>query len=352
MKKQAVVAGLAAVAAIAGTGTLSAQASACPIGGSPVTISGAQANVARDACLQAVDLFQFVAPQLGLALTGGNATIGQGSTMGGLGHFSIGVRGNVFSGDLPQVTDFPSPRNQQNPPSETLPSKKQVFGLPVADAAIGIFKGIPLPLTNVGGIDVLLSATYVPNIGDSTNDVQIKPQNNFKFGYGFRLGLLQESLIVPGVSFTFLKRDVPTTDIIGRSGAARINVDSVDIKTTAWRLVASKSFIMFGLAAGVGQDKYDQSATVSGLVNAQSITVGQTTVTTGPQSFGPVNVSQSIKRTNGFVDVSLNLPIFKVVLEGGAVGGASPTIPQVNSFSSGKADDSRLYGSLGIRLSW
>ena len=32
-------------------------------------------NAIHDACTQAVDVYQFLAPQLGLALTGGNATL-------------------------------------------------------------------------------------------------------------------------------------------------------------------------------------------------------------------------------------------------------------------------------------
>src|SRR5665213_4527049 len=73
----------------------------CP-GGAPLSA----AQIAQDACQQAYDVYQFMAPQLGLALAGGNATIGQGSVLGGLGHFSVGVRGNVFNGKLPQVDQF------------------------------------------------------------------------------------------------------------------------------------------------------------------------------------------------------------------------------------------------------
>ena len=348
MKQQLLIAG---IAMIVGAGVASAQASACPPAGSNTT-TGAPQNLVHDACLQAVDLFQFVAPQLGLALTGGNATLGQGGTLGGFGHFSVGLRGNVFSGDLPQVNRFPAPRNETSPAPEVLESKKQVMGLPVADAAIGLFKGVPLGLTNVGGIDVLVSATYVPTIGEANDDVQIKPQNNFKFGYGVRVGLLQESLVVPGVSFTYLKRDVPTTDIVGNSTNVNLHIDSADVKTTAWRVVASKSFIMFGLAAGIGQDKYDQSATIRGNVNVPAISAGGVTLPAVQVPIPDVHLDQSLKRTNAFVDLSLNLPIFKLVVEGGQVSGASPTIPQTNSFSSGKADDSRVYGSVGIRLGW
>jgi hypothetical protein len=349
MKRQLLI----AVAGLALPATsIAAQADPCPAGGSGAMASDARANMARDACHQAVDLFNFVAPQLGLALTGGNATLGQGGTLGGFGHFTIGVRGNVFSGDLPEVNKFPTPRTQQNPSAQTLQSKKQVLGLPVADAAIGIFKGIPLGLTNVGGVDLLVSAQYVPSIGNAGDDVQIKPQSNLKFGFGARVGLLQESLVMPGVAVTYFRRDVPTTDITGTSSQLEINIQDASIKTTAWRVVASKSFIMFGLAAGVGQDKYDQSTTVSGLVESQPLTVGGVTVNTGDQPFGPVTLSQDLTRTNAFLDLSLNLPVFKVVVEGGQVSGGSPAIPQINSFSSGKAGDSRFYGSLGVRFGW
>ena len=346
MKKQVVMAG---AAMLLSASVLSAQAGACPAGGASNTIGGAQANVTRDACLQAVDVFQFIAPQLGLSLAGGNATLGQGGALGGLGHFAVSLRANAFRGDLPQVTDFPAPRPAQNPPAQVLPSKKQYVGLPVVDAAVGIFKGVPLGLTNVGGVDLLISATYVPKIGDVNDDVQIAPQSSTQFGWGARVGLLQESLITPGVSATFFRRDVPTTDITGRSDAGvTLNIDDAKVKTTAWRVVASKSFIVFGLAAGYGQDKYDQSTTVRGTINGFSIPgVG----TIGNTPFGPVAMSQNVTRSNMFADLSFNLFLLKLVGEIGQVsGGDFPTI--TNSFSTGKIDDSRLYGSVGLRFGW
>src|SRR5205823_2689698 len=57
-----------------------AQSSQCP--GSVNPLSAAQ--ISQDACQQAIDLFQYMAPQLGAAITGGNATLGQGGTLGGL----------------------------------------------------------------------------------------------------------------------------------------------------------------------------------------------------------------------------------------------------------------------------
>ncbi|HEY4218424.1 MAG TPA: hypothetical protein VGM67_14885 [Gemmatimonadaceae bacterium] len=303
---------------------------ACP-GGAPLSSQ----QVAQDGCQQAYDLYQFMAPQLGLALAGGNATLGQGSVLGGLGHFSVGVRGNVFSGQLPQVDQFT--QSTSGARQSTLPTKSQVLGLPTADAAVGIFKGFPLALTNILGVDALVSAAYIPTI--NSDDISITPQNNWQFGYGARLGLLSESIVVPGVSVTWIERDLPTTDLIGASGSNTLRVSDLKVKTTAWRVVASKSFIVFGLAAGVGQDKYDQSAGISATVS-QSGFSGTTAV----------SAAQTLTRTNAFFDASLNLPLFKIVAEVGQANGG--TVNTYNSFSGGRADRSQVYGSAGLRLSW
>ena len=158
---------------------------------------------------------------------------------------------------------------------------------------------------------------------------------NWKFGYGVRVGLLQESLVVPGVSVTWLKRDLPTTDITGSASTSTLSVKGLSENTTAWRVVASKSLIVFGLAAGVGQDKYTSSASVQGYV--------------GTQPSPTVSASQSLTRTNYFADLSLNLVIFKIVGEVGEVEGG--TVPTYNHFDK-LPDASRLFGSVGIRFGW
>jgi len=316
---------------------------------SPVCTSGGSLaqNVAQDACQQAYDVFQFMAPQLGLALAGGNATLGQGSSLGGLGHFSIGVRGNVFNGVIPQIDQF-TQRTTGASPSRTLQSKDQILGLPTADAAIGLFAGLPFGLTNVGGVDVLVSASYVPTIGDGNKDFSLKPKQNLQLGYGVRVGLLSESIVVPGLAVTYLKRDLPSTTISGSTSytstlgatTAVLTIADAEVKTSAIRIVASKSLIFFGFAAGVGQDTYRQSANISAVVSS---TLGGTTPTTVPNSF------PDIKRTNYFFDASLNLPLFKIVGEVGQVTGG--TVNTFNAIGSSRADRSITYGSVGLRLS-
>jgi hypothetical protein len=75
---------------------------------------------AQDACQQAYDIYQFMAPQLGLALAGGNATLGQGSTLGGFGHFSIGLRANGFQGRLFAGTGSCQGRSLDAPADDSL----------------------------------------------------------------------------------------------------------------------------------------------------------------------------------------------------------------------------------------
>jgi len=314
--------------------------STCPPG---AFIAGTIPNAtkaAQDACQQAYDVYQFMSPQLGLALTGGNTTAGQGGVLGGLGHFSVGVRGNVFNGKLPDVEKFTQSTNGAQ--QQSLPVKDQIVGLPTADAAIGVFKGIPLALTNVGGVDALVSLAYVPKVDDA--NVKVTPDNNWQFGWGARLGLLSESLVVPAVSVTWIERDLPTTTMVGSASGATLNIDNLKVKTSAWRAVVSKSLILFGVAAGVGQDKYKQSADISATVTNAAVGCAS-----GCKSAIP-GTSQDMTRTNAFADVSLNLPLFKIVLEGGQVSGGQ--VDTYNSFSGDRADRSILYGSLGLRLSF
>lgn len=334
---------LASTLAFAAATSLGAQGLSSPV----CTTSGsAQSNALQDACQQTYDLFTFLAPQLGISLAGGNATLGTGSTLGGIGHFSLGLRGNIVSGTIPQIDQF-TPRTTGATPARQLPSKSQVLGLPTADAAIGIFGGLPLALTNVGGIDLLLSATYVPTIGSGNKDFSLVPKQNLQLGYGVRVGLLSESIVMPGVSFTYLKRDLPATTISGTAtytstlGSSTANLSIVDAKvnTSAWRLVASKGLLLFGLAAGVGQDSYDLGATIN---TSLTSTVG------GTSNSSVVATVPNIKRTNYFLDASLNLPLFKIVGEVGQVTGG--TVNTYNSIGTERADKSLTYGSVGLRF--
>jgi hypothetical protein len=297
-------------------------------------------RIAQDACQKAIDLFQYVAPQLGTSITGGNATLGQGGNLGGLGHFSAGLRVNGVWGSLPQIQDITlATGGATNSPA--IDTKSQIIPMPTADLSIGIFKGLPLALTNVGGVDLLVSAAYLPEFDGSGVSVKV-PEGSLKLGYGARVGILQESLLVPGISVSYLVRDLPTVNITAHSGNDSLYVKNLSLKTKAWRVVASKSLLLFGLAAGVGQDKYDASADVSAHVAARTLPP------TPAADMAPVSLSQNLTRTNVFADVSMNLLLFKITGEIGQVSGG--TINTYNQFSGKQAADSRIYGSIGARF--
>ena len=200
------------------------------------------------------------------------------------------------------------------------------------DGAIGLFRGFPLSLTNVLGLDALVSVSYLPEFSNSS--VSVSPRQNWQFGYGARLGLLSESIITPCLSVTWIERDLPTTDITASVNNAQLQVLGEKVKTNAWRIVASKNLILFSVAIGGGRDHYDQSANVSGSISGFTATAPGT--------------DQTLDRTNIFADLSYNLPYFKIVAEiGEAMGG---TVQTYNSFSGGRADRSLVYGSIGLRL--
>ena len=165
-----------------------ATLSATPLMAQDTALCPATTNaqrISQDACQKAVDLFKYVAPQLGTSITGGNATLGQGGSLGGLGHFTVGLRINVVQGSLPQVQNTSVSTNgaQNNTPFDT---KTQIVPMPTADLSIGIFKGLPLAITNVGGVDLLVSAAYLPEFDNDGVSIKV-PSGSLKLGYGARV---------------------------------------------------------------------------------------------------------------------------------------------------------------------
>jgi len=289
----------------------------------------------QDACQKAVDIFAFMTPQLGIGLVGGNATLGAGSALGGIGHFSIGLRGNATRGRVPQVANVNAAITGAE--SSDFGVDDQVVGLPAVDGAIGLFGGIPLGLTRALALDGLVSASYVPSFTNSNMAVSL-PDGSLKLGYGARLGVVTESFAIPAVSLTYLRRDLPTTSISAASGDDDISVSGIGVKTSAWRAVAGKSLGFFGIALGAGQDRYDSRATASVRVNDSGSLVDG----------GPYTLSQKVTRANMFADFSLNFPFVKLAAEVGRVSGG--TIDTYNTFSGKRADDALTYASIGIRI--
>lgn len=317
-----VIAGLLAASAA----TAGAQCASAPV-------------VARQSCYASVDLINYMTPQLATGIAGGSSTLAQSGALGGLGRFALTLRGTgVLDGAFPNIGDVPFKTDGSK---QAYTTKDQIVPGVGVDASIGLWKGLNLGATHVGGVDAIVSALYVPDVTGDGNDFSIKAKDgNLKLGYGVRVGLLDESVITPGVYASYLQRDLPTVTLSGKSGGSGVGsgtfaLNDFSVKTTAVRLVAQKSLLILGLTAGVGQDTYKSSANIATTVSGQSAS-------------GAADMSMT--RTNMFVGASFNLFIFKVAVEYGQVSGGSVAAP-FNTFDKAP-DASHKYLSGGIRLAF
>jgi hypothetical protein len=301
----------------------------------------------QDACRKAVDLVSFMTPQLSTALAAGNPTLGQGGTLGGLGHFSIDIRGSaVMNGSLPKLDNVGLGTTGQR--ASTFTSEDTPVPAASLDGALGLWQGISLGVTHMGGVDALVTATYLPNVssGSGTGDVDFKVNgSSWKIGYGARIGVLEESALVPGVSVAWVQRDLPSVSLRGTISASGSNpggtiaLNDYAVKTTVWRVTTSKNLLFLGLSAGFGQDKYEATSSVAATVNAPA--------PVGTQAgSGTANVSMT--RTNYFVGAAVNLFLFKVEAEAGQVSGGS--VPALLNNFGADANKSRSYFTLGLRF--
>jgi hypothetical protein len=330
---------LAGVMIVAGATAADAQ---CPSG-----------NV-QDACQKATDLLRFMTPQLSTALAGGNPTLGQGGVLGGLGHFSLDIRASGVSGTLPKLDNISPPLTAGSARASTFTSNDKIIPFPSLDLGVGLWKGVSLGVTHVGGIDGLVTATIVPDfalsrINSGGGSSALKTTLNgssTQLGFGFRVGLLEEGALWPGASFVWAQRSLPSLSVNGTIPASglipasdlnpggTLALNDFTVKTSVWRITAAKNLLILNISAGFGQDKYDASSTVSATVNGSQ----------------PVTVSTpfSMTRTNYFVGAAINLFLFKVEGEYGQVsGGTVPTL--LNNFGS-DPNGSRSYFTLGLRF--
>jgi hypothetical protein len=325
----------AVVAGVAPSGVAQAQGCFVGVSGGPVP-----PGFGADACQKARDLFVFLAPQVGTALSGGNVMLGEGGTLGGWGKRSIVLRTSVVEGYAPEATVNISGSAALEP--SNFGAQRVPVPVPSLDLAIGLFRGVPVGLTNVGGVDLLVGVTYLPDI--TRDQFTLSPDGNgIAATVGARIGLLQESAIVPGVAVSVLRRRLPTTTARYTSGNDSLGLVDTRVSTTVFRLTAKKHFGLFGLGGGFGQDRHSTSTQLEAVVNetVQGVPVrGQ---------IGADDFSFTTTRSTFFANVSLGLPIAQLVLEVGQ-SRAGDIRQTVNSFGNRRANEAYRYGSLGIGL--
>ncbi|HJU89741.1 MAG TPA: hypothetical protein VJ672_10130 [Gemmatimonadaceae bacterium] len=290
------------------------------------------ALIGGDACQKAIDLFRYFNPQVGTLVQGGNATVGHGGTLR-FARFAAGIRLTALRAHVPVLN---GPGVSSGPPvSDSYDVDSKWAALPSADVAIGLFEGIPLGLLRVGSIEAIGTGFVVPDV--THGSVRLEPSGaRFRFGWGARVGILQESLVTPAIVVTWMRRETPDIELSGRTTAQdSLGVHDLRVRTTGWRVVASKSFLSFGLAGGVGRDEYRSRGDLFYRLRSG---LGAATL----------RVDERVRRLNMFGTVSLNLPLIQFVGEIGRASGGD--VDTYNSFATA-ADAARWYGSAGVRIS-
>jgi hypothetical protein len=321
-----VIARISLLAALVVAGTAPAAAQSCST--TPLAT--------RDGCQKAVDLANYVSPQFAAALAGGNPTIAQSGSLGGIGKFAVGLRRTHVLGKLPDMTARGFATSGVTPSSYS--GSSVLVPALSADLAVGLFAGFPVGLTNILGIDGLVSGTYMSALSSGGVDVALEGSNT-NFGFGGRVGITEETAVMPGIAVSYLKRDMPRFSITATSTSTNggvpgtISANSLLVTTTSLRATIGKRFGSIDLTAGAGQDKADVSADVKAIV------AGQTGTTT---------LANELTRNNAFVGLAVNLSSFKFVGEAGMVTGGTDAAHS-NTFGDA-ATATRTYVTIGARI--
>jgi hypothetical protein len=293
-----------------------------------------------DACQKAVDLFNYLTPQLGAVIAGGNPTLGQAGALGGPGRFTLLLRVTALRGALPNA-DATGTNAGPAIVASTYATEEKAMPLPSLDGAIGLFPGVPLGITRVLAIDALGSVYYLPEYDDDEAITIRTPDGSVKYGYGARVGVIGETSVLPAISVTWMRRELPSVSAMGEpSDIDEIAITDFENQATSWRVIAGKRFGPLGLSAGYGKDSYESSARITWHVQQGTLQESQ-----GSFAFG----DESVDATSVFGNLMLNLAVVKLVAEVGQVTFDRSAADFFNQFEE-EPDAERLYASLGVRI--
>lgn len=330
------IAPIAMLCVLSAPSTVSAQ-TPCTVTG-PAGVQG----YAADACQKATDIFAFIIPQFGQALSGGGAILGTANTLGGLGKFSFNVRVSAVEGRVPDIDAITL--SAAGAQASALATTDTPVPAPVADIGVGIFKGFPVGRTRMFSLDGVVNVAYLPDV--DVEEIQVVvPGQRLKFGYGGRLGLTRDGKMIPAISASYIKRDLPTADLTasfegGSGGTDQLSLTGFSVSTEALRLSISKKLAFLEIGGGVGRDTYDTQ-----------LNIGATVDEGGFQGSATNTITQQVKRDIVYVSAAFNLPLLKIAAEAGQASGGS-AISTVNTFVDGAQDKPRRFASAGIRISF
>ncbi|MGH7497537.1 MAG: hypothetical protein ACREL3_01665 [Gemmatimonadales bacterium] len=288
---------------------------------------GFSGNAGR-VCTAAVDATRAFHPVLGGLVSGGNPMLGSGGPLGGPGHLSVAARVNALQVVLPDLS--------YDGNASTVPAGQKVYApAPQVEAAVGLYGGLA---SGLFAIDALGSAQLLPtSVFDDFSVAEGARRIGdvaLGLGYGARVGILRETGPLPGISLSVMRRDIPTISY-GNVGSGDEFQYSVNLHATNLRLVAGKQLAVFGVAGGIGWDKYTGNALIQ--VRTPSVT----------QPVTQIPVSLNSTRATVFLDAGLDLVVLKLVAEAGYQTGKDQKL--TTDFQDLDTNKGKFYGALGLR---
>ncbi len=328
-------------AAVLGAGVLAltpsvVRAQQCTVTSTPTNVP---ASFAQDACVKTSDVFSFLAPQVGVALSGGNVMLGEGGTLGGWGKRSAVLRITAVDGRVP-ANDITL--STSGPQSSNFGAERAPVPVPSLDVAIGVFRGVPVGLTNVGGVDLIVGVTAIPSVSRDRFAVD-RDGGGIAATFGVRVGILQESALVPGVGLSVMRRRLPTTSISYYAGNDTLRVMGNKFSTTSIRLAANKRFGLFAIGGGIGEDRLSARSSVEAILNESVQGVPARAVATLS------DLRDDTKRGTAFLNASVGLAMAQLVLEVGQ-SRAGDIRETLNTFGDRRANEAYRYGSIGFGI--
>jgi hypothetical protein len=291
-----------------------------------------------DGARKSEDIALFLAVQRADQLSSGNATLGEAGPIGKLGSVRLSARASMTRQATPDLSGVPI--STESSESSTIPVSKTSATSLVVDGAFGVWRGIRIGETYFGGLNVLGRVALLSRYGDTPLDVS--SDDNLAFGFGFRMGILEESARTPGIAVSWMAHGLPAIAFgpdplqTTAGGAISLALRSTDMDARQFRIAASKEFGAIGVTAGYGSNSLTGTAAFS------AVGLG-----TGTQPAHSWENYIEVERRLMFAGVSYRTGPFTFAGEAGRLTGDAPF--SSNDFAD-QGDWARNYLSVGVRV--
>lgn len=283
-------------------------------------------------CSAALDGAEIFHPVAGLLVSGGNPVLGGIGTLGGFGHFTLTARVNATEVKVPDLN--------YDGTTTPVPEGDKIFApAPLVEAAVGIFDGVgPMHFLSIDalGSAQLLPTTQVNNLAVEKGARRIG-SIALGLGYGARIGVIKGRAIIPSVTVSVMRRNIPRLTYGDVAGGDQYSF-STNLNATNLRAVAGYKLALLSVGAGLGWDKYTSDARID---FADQTVVGN--------SFSARRHLDN-SRTMAFLTAALDLPILNIGAEVGYQFGKDENLR--TTFDGNNPSDNRLFAGAGVRFTF